>query len=89
MYRIYQQNFGFENYINKLSPKLRNIFFKFRTTNHHLPIEIGRWHGTPLCERLCTLCNNVQIADEFHYFLECKALIDIRKDYLGKYRYYT
>ena len=51
----------------------------------HLPVEIGRWHGTPLCVRLCTLCNNVQIADEFHYILECKALIDIRKDYLGKY----
>ena len=27
----------------------------------------------------CTLCNNVQIADEFHYILECKALINIRK----------
>ena len=31
------------------------------------------------------LCNNIKIADEFHYILECKALIDIRKDYLGKY----
>ena len=71
MYRIYKQNFGFENYLNKLSPKLRNIFIKFRTTNHQLPVQIGRWHGTPLRERLCTLCNNVQIADEFHYILEC------------------
>ena len=68
-----------------LSPKLRNIFLKFRTTNHHLPVEIGRWHGAPLCEILCTLCKNVQIAIEFHYILECKTLIDGRKDYLGKY----
>ena len=42
MYRIYKQNVGFENYINKLSQKLRNIFLKFRTTNHHIPVETGR-----------------------------------------------
>ena len=48
MYRICKQNFGFENYLNKLSPKIRNMFLKFPTTNHRLPVEIGRWQGTPL-----------------------------------------
>ena len=58
-YRIFKQNFGFENYI-KISPKFRTIFMKFRTTNHHLPMETGRWHGLPLCDRIhvCTLCKN-------------------------------
>ena len=59
------------------------IFLKFRTTYHHLPVENGG--PTHLCERLCTLCNDLQISDEFHYIIECKALIDIRKDNLGKY----
>ena len=58
---------------------------KFRTTNHRLPIETGRWQGLPLCDRICTLCKNNQIADEFHYILECKTLSNVRKNYLGNY----
>ena len=85
LYRIFKETFGFENYINRLSPKFRNTFLKFRTTNHRLPVEVGRWHGIPLNERLCSVCNSHQIADEFHYILECTALNDVRKFYLGKY----
>ena len=42
-YRIFKQNFGMEHYLKTLSSK--KIFVKFRTANHHLPGETGRWHG--------------------------------------------
>jgi hypothetical protein len=66
MYRIFKQTFGFECPIHKLSPKFRNIFF----LNFVQIIEVRRWHGIPLCERLCSVWNSHQIADEFHYISE-------------------
>ena len=74
VYRFFKQSFGMENYLKILSPKYMKIMIKFRTTNHRLPVETGRWHEKPLGERFCTLCNNCQIGDEFHYILECDII---------------
>ena len=58
------------------------VMIKFRTTNHHLPVETGRWQNKkkpkPLGERFCTLCNNCQIGDEFNCILECNTIQNIR-----------
>ena len=35
--------FSFEDYLTKFSQDLRNAFVKFRTTNHRLSVETGRW----------------------------------------------
>jgi hypothetical protein len=32
-------------------------FCKFRTLNHKLPIEYGRWHNIARNMRFCNLCN--------------------------------
>jgi hypothetical protein len=80
IYRIFKIDFGYEIYLEKLPEKLRTIFLKFRTTNHRLPVETGRWIDVPYNERFCTLCNKSKIADEFHYILEYSALSHIRKD---------
>ena len=74
-----------EHYLKTLSPK--TIFVKFRTANHHLPGETGRWHGKSISERVCTICNSGQIGDEFHFILKCKSLENLRKNYLCKYYY--
>lgn len=75
-------NFGFEKYIDILPVKIRKNFIKFRTSNHRLPVETGRWYtcSIHLNERLCLLCNKGLIADEFHYILECSALEEMRKN---------
>ena len=86
IYRIFKTKFGLETYLERLPAKLRNIFFKFRTTNHRLPVETGRWFNVPYDERLCARCNEGKIADEYHYFLECNALATLGKYYL--YRIY-
>jgi hypothetical protein len=57
---------------------------KFRTTNHRLPVETGRWFNAPYDERLCVLCNAGKIADEYHYLLECSALATERKYYFHR-----
>lgn len=62
--------------------KLRNIFIKLRTLNHHLSVKSGRWYNIPLHQRICKLCNPGQIAEEFHYILECKKSLTLRHKYL-------
>ena len=85
IYRTFQLDFGCEKYLEKLSNKFRTILLKFRTTNHRLPVETGRWINMPYNDRSCVLCNTSKIADEFHYILEWSALTIIRKEYLHRY----
>lgn len=56
-----------KKYLDVLPLKFRKIIAKFRTSNHDLPIELGRWDGTPINERTCPLCKTNRIADEFRY----------------------
>ena len=44
---------------------------KFRTGNHRLPIETGRWENLPLNERKCHLCPKNDIGDEYHNLFCC------------------
>lgn len=77
MYKILKPN------LDILPLKQRKQLIKFRTSNHHLPVETGRWYNIPLHERLCLLCNKGLVGDEFHYILECSALAVMRKKYLN------
>ena len=69
-YRLYKDTFGFESYLDLLNNRNRITLCKFRTCNHKLPIETGRWH---------------RIGDEFHFILECSALLHKRNFAFGKY----
>ena len=78
-YRIYKTTFSIESYLVNLPRKFRTSLIKFRTTNHHFPVEKGRWNGTPRNERLCHFCNSNKIGDEFHYLMECDSFKEQRK----------
>ena len=82
IYRIFKTIFCLETHLEILPVKLRSLFLKFRTTNHRLPVETGRWFSIPYNERFCVLCNDNKIADEYHFLLECSALSTIRKEFL-------
>ena len=71
-YQIYKEQISLERYFNLLPDKLWKPILKFRTSNHYLPVETGRWNKIPLEDRICTLCNENDIADELHYLLKCK-----------------
>ena len=59
---------------------------KYRTGNHRLPVETGRWDDIPLDERKCKICTTDDIGDEYHYLFTCDFLSD-GKLYLKPYFY--
>jgi hypothetical protein len=63
----FKETFEFEKYLEILDNKYLLDFFKFRTSNHKLPIECGRWQNIERNRRLCKLCQKHEIGDEFPY----------------------
>ena len=57
------------------------ILARFRTSNHRLPIETGRWTNIPRNQRTCNLCGD-GLGDEYHYIMICKSLKESRKLYV-------
>ena len=56
---------------------IRNIFTKFRISDHSLEIEKGRYNKTPCEERLCKNCGIIE--DEAHFILKCKVNQNLRE----------
>ena len=83
-YRLFKENFEFETYLDIFSDKNRIISCKFRTCNHRLPIEIGRWQNIDRSDIICHICQTAEIGDEFHYILQCRQLHNDRKLYMKK-----
>ena len=75
-YRLFKSEFRFEKYLDILNDKNRFTFCRFRTSNHRLPIEVGRWANV---ERHNRLCQSREIGDEFHYVLQCPNFASERK----------
>ena len=74
--------FIFEQYFDILDETNFLTLCKFRTTNHNLPIEHGRWNNIPRENRKCNLCNLEEIGDEFHYILNCPYFKQYRDIYI-------
>ena len=87
LYKHIKLNFESEFYIHTLPEYLRIYISKIRTSNHRLPIQRGRYDRTPREERLCRLCDEQIVGDEFHFILVCKnsQLIELRNQYISPY----
>lgn len=85
-YSIFKDDICAEKYLIVLPRTIYLPLCKFRTSNHKLPIEIGRWENIPLNERQCTLCNS-DIGDEFHYLFKCNHFAAERNTYIKQYFY--
>ena len=79
-----------------MNSKIISIFWKtkiyiqytlciFRTTNHKLPIETGRWYGIDRENRQCLKCNSRSIGDEFHYIMESNISTENRTQLISRY----
>jgi hypothetical protein len=84
-YRIFKAKFEFEEYLNILNITDAIRLYRFRTTNHYIPIETGGWRNIDRENRYCNLCNSQKLSDEYHYVLECSSLNEKRKHLLPKY----
>lgn len=86
IYKTFKTNFEQSKYVSILPTVPCKWFMRFRTRNHRLPVEVGRWHSVPLNERKCMYCN-IDIGDEFHYLLVCNHFKTERSKYLKTYFY--
>ena len=85
-YRLYKTEFKSEEYLNADIPtQFKTLFCKFRTCNHKLPVERGRYQNIPRQDRYCTICDDLVIGDKCHFILECVSLKGLRQKYLPKY----
>lgn len=86
IYRILKTNFEQSAYMNILPLNLSKLLLKYRTRNHHLPVELGRWRSVPYNERRCAFCNH-DIGDEYHMLLTCSRFENERHKYIKRYYY--
>jgi hypothetical protein len=74
-----------ENYLLFFSNfKMRQLFTKFRVSDHSLEIESGRYKNITREERKCKNCNLNEIGDEYHFFLKCSANHSLRNNLFNK-----
>lgn len=71
-----------ENYLVELDPKYKVPLCKLRLSNHKLPVVTGSFSQIPYEDRLCSLCDQGSIRNEWHYVFDCPYFLDLRKQYL-------
>ena len=77
-YRLFKESFKMNKYFSFLPAKYCRILTAFRTRNHCLPVETGRWSSIPISERICQLCN-ADIGDEYHSIMQCSFFSEQRR----------
>lgn len=86
-YNLFKDNTKCEKYVTTLTGSLFVSMIRFRTANHKLPIETGRWNNVDLSERKCHLCDKLDLGDEYHYLLCCTYFKQERKSLIDQYFY--
>ena len=82
-----KQEFKLENYLMCENHNYRQAICNFRLNNTRIPKVTGRFKGLERSQRVCTLCNNNSVGDEFHVIFECKnqSIMHFRRKYLPKF----
>ena len=57
----------------------RSALAKFRCGVAPIHVEIGRYNGVDLEDRVCTLCDQLEVEDEGHVLLRCDLYSDVRE----------
>ncbi len=70
-----------------LTRRQRSLVTKFKIGIMSLSIEKGRYTNVPLENRLCHICNEGLLEDEYHFILYCEALKDIRSNHFACHTY--
>ena len=80
----YNPTLEYQNYLSvSTSSKKKINIAKIRTNSHELHSETSRWAlpKTPWVERICHLCENMNIEDENHFLLKCPMYTHIRSQF--------
>lgn len=79
-YLLLKPKLSFELYLNCGDSWRRSLMTKLRVGTNFLNIELGRWEGKPLAERICNVCLTKQVEDEQHFLVDCPVYKSIRDD---------
>ena len=91
MYKEIKQSYKMESYLKcNIRRSLQTYFARFRLSSHRFLVERGRWMkpNIELLNRICTLCNDKDIQDEYHMVLKCAHFHTLRIKCINKYYYY-
>ena len=66
--------------------KLRRTLTKYRLSEDHLAVEVGRHRPTwlPRQERLCSHCDQGAVETELHFLIHCNKYEGLRDQYFTK-----
>ena len=82
-YIIFKNSFGEEEYLTCLRSRAkRSLVSQLRLGIFPLEIEVGRFWGIDLENRICKMCN-INIENECHYLFECPCYQDYRETLLN------
>ena len=90
MYKEIKQSYNMELYLKcNIRSNLRIYFARFRLSSHKFLIERGRWMKPKieLPNRICTLCNDKDIQDEYRMVLKSVHFYTLRIAVINKYYY--
>ena len=72
LYSNIKSSYRSETYIDDVRDiQTRKCITQIRLSAHKFPIEQGRYKNIPREQRICNLCCNNLVGDEFHYFFIC------------------
>ena len=70
-YVLFKTNFAQENYLSLIQGRVkRSLLALLRLGTLPLEIEVGRYRGIPLEERLCQICKTGDIESECHFIAD-------------------
>ena len=73
-----------ENYVTSNIPRSgRSFITKLRSSTLPIRIETGRFERLKESERICKLCKDNKIENEFHFIFECQLYNNLRGDSLN------
>ena len=65
----------FDAYIKDTVFSKKVVITQIRLSTHKFPIESGRYKNIPREQRICNLCCNNLVGDEFHYLFICNEFL--------------
>jgi len=84
-YNMYKWGYCVEDYVSmNIDKYTRSLIAQSRFGILPLQIEVGRYRGIPINERLCVFCANNEIEDEFHLIMLCTFYEVIRNELFCK-----
>ena len=88
IYKQFKVNNYYEFYLAHLESNFyRFILCKFRCCCFNLEVHSGRKFIIPREHRLCTVCNQKKVEDEFHFLLQCPIYDELRRLYIPSFFY--